>query len=375
MRIARSPAGRVYIALAIVVLVVLCVPGASLYYEASGGKACARCHEIWQPYSDWHTSAHRNIKCTECHGDVFTFDAGFHLNNMRRIFRHLQGDASEKVRIRERDIPKIVANCQRCHQQDYADWQAGPHSISYRDIFLNSTFNQKNLLMDDCLRCHGMHFGGSIRELVQPIATTGPWSLKDRSLADHPVIPCLTCHQIHKEGALLQKSKLGVRTPGPEQAIMLPSLALFDRREMESVPVSRLSLPEMKYGDRLIKVSSDPRQALCYQCHAPRATQQVRSGDDRTPIGVHEGLSCLACHLTHGQLTRASCATCHPRLSNCGLDVEKMDTTFKLQKSPHDIHFVKCEDCHTKGVPKGSLRPRRRFPDRFFARPSPRTGN
>ena len=52
---------------------------------------------------------------------------------------------------------------------------------------------------------------------------------------------------------------------------------------------------------------------------------QVGSGDDRTGIGVHEGLSCLACHQKHGQQTRASCANCHPRLSNCGLDVEKME--------------------------------------------------
>jgi hypothetical protein len=356
MRIASSRSGRVYLALGIAVLAILCVPGVSLYYEASGGRACARCHEIWQPYTDWHTSAHRNIKCTECHGNVFTLDARFHLNNMRRVFTHLRGDALEQVRISEQDIPKIMANCQRCHQQEYADWQAGPHSVSYRDIFLDKTFNEKNLLMDDCLRCHGMHFGGSIRELVQPIAITGPWSLKDRSLADHAVIPCLTCHQTHKEGVPLQKSRLGVRTPGPQQEIMLPSLALFDRREMESVPVSRLPLPEMKDGNRLVRISSDPRQALCYQCHAPRATQQVRSGEDRTPIGVHEGLSCFACHLTHGQLTRASCAACHPRLSNCGLDVEKMDTTFKSPKSPHDIHFARCEDCHTKGVPKKTHR-------------------
>jgi decaheme cytochrome c component MtrC/MtrF-like protein len=356
MKIARSRSGCVYLALGIAVLAILCVPGASLYYEASGGRACARCHEIWQPYIDWHASAHRNIKCTECHGNVFTVDAEFHLNNMRRVFTHLRGDAPEQVRIREGDIPKIIANCQRCHQQEYADWQAGPHSVSYRDIFLDKTFNQKNLLMDDCLRCHGMHFGGPIRELVQPIATTGPWSLKDHSLADHPVIPCLTCHEIHKEGVPLQKSRLGVRTPGPGQEIMLPSLALFDRREMESIPVNRLSLPEIKDGSRLVKISSDPRQALCYECHAPRATQQVGSGDDRTPIGVHEGLSCFGCHLKHGQLTRASCATCHPRLSNCGLDVEKMDTTFKSPKSPHDIHFVKCEDCHTKGVPKKARR-------------------
>ena len=56
----------------------------------------------------------------------------------------------------------------------------------------------------------------------------------------------------------------------------------------------------------------DRRQALCYQCHAPRASMQVFSGDDRTPVGVHEGLSCLACHASTAQTTRASCASCHP---------------------------------------------------------------
>ena len=356
MGIAFLRSKRVYLVLSIAALAILSVPGASLYYESSGGRGCTKCHEIWQPYIDWHSSAHRNVKCTECHGDVFTLDAGFHLNNMRRVFSHLRGSLPDQVRIREQDIPKIMANCRKCHQREYADWQAGPHSVSYRTIFLDKTFNQKNLLMDDCLRCHGMHFGGSVRDLVQPIDTWGPWSLKNRSLADQPVIPCLTCHQLHKEGMPLQKSEPGLRTPGPEQGIMVPSLALFDRREMESVPASHLSLPEMKDGTRLVKISSDPRQAICYQCHAPRATQQVGSGDDRTPIGVHEGLSCFACHLDHGQLTRASCATCHPRLSNCGLDVEKMDTTFKSSKSPHDIHFVKCENCHTRGIPNRTHR-------------------
>ena len=79
---------------------------------------------------------------------------------------------------------------------------------------------------------------------------------------------------------------------------------------------------------------------------------KVASGDDRTPVGVHEGLSCFACHQGHGQTTRVSCATCHPKLSNCGLNVETMDTTFKSAKSPHNIHFVKCIDCHGKGIPK-----------------------
>lgn len=94
------------------------------------------------------------------------------------------------------------------------------------------------------------------------------------------------------------------------------------------------------------------RQALCYQCHAPLASAQAGSGDDRTPMGVHEGIRCLACHQKHSQNTRQSCAECHPRLSNCGLDVEKMDTTFANPKSVHNIHTVKCLDCHRNGVPK-----------------------
>ena len=60
---------------------------------------------------------------------------------------------------------------------------------------------------------------------------------------------------------------------------------------------------------------------------------------------------CLARQHKHIQQTRATCANCHPRLSNCGLDVEKMDTTFLSPKSKHNIHFVKCADCHPKGVP------------------------
>jgi hypothetical protein len=137
-----------------------------------------------------------------------------------------------------------------------------------------------------------------------------------------------------------------------DEQISTPSLALFDRRELQSVAVENLPLPAMLEGERPVKISRDPRQALCYQCHAPIATRQVHSGDDRTPLGVHEGLSCYACHENHSMRTRASCSTCHPRLSNCGLDVETMDTTFKSTKSPHNIHFVKCLDCHTKGIPK-----------------------
>jgi Cytochrome c3 len=351
-----TPEGRPRWRLRVVLLplfaAIVLLPGASVYYRYSGGRSCARCHEIWQPYTDWHASTHRNVPCSECHGDVFTVDAGFHLKNISRLVSQIRGKIPEQVRLKEDDVQTMGVRCGKCHQQEYADWAAGPHAATFKEIFLDPTHNRQQPLMDDCLRCHGSHFNGSIRDLVMPLDTKGPWRLRNPELTNQPAVPCLSCHQMHREGSLLIRTAVKPTNPGPSQEISRPSLALFDRRELDYVAVQRLSLPAMYDGDRSVHVSPDIRQALCYQCHAPLATMKVGSGDDRTAIGVHEGLSCFACHQGHGQRTRASCSTCHPQLSNCRLNVETMDTTFKSIKSPHNIHFVKCLDCHTKGIPK-----------------------
>lgn len=345
-----SKALRSYAVLGFLLVALLSLPAASVYYEFSGGKACARCHEVWQPYRDWSSSAHRSVKCQSCHGEVFTLRAGFHLSNMRRLITHLRGNVPEKIRLKNEQLFQAIERCQKCHQQEFADWQASRHSVTYAQMFLDPTHNRKQLLMDDCLRCHGMHFEGSIRDLVTPLNTTGPWRLIDPAIANRPAISCLSCHQMHREGLPLPKPAPKGSVAAASEEIFRPSLALFDRRELTHVSAGRLILPTMREGRRPVKVSPDIRQGLCYQCHAPLSTFQVGSGDDRTAIGVHEGLSCLACHQNHRQTTRASCSNCHPRLSNCGLNVETMDTTFRAPKRPHNIHFVKCLDCHPAGV-------------------------
>ncbi|HEX8984516.1 MAG TPA: cytochrome c3 family protein [Bryobacteraceae bacterium] len=340
-----------YVVAAAAALVLLALPGASVYYQYSGGKACTRCHEIQKPFDQWHVSTHRNVACTSCHGSALSFDVKFHLANFRRVVQHFRGADGDRIHIKHTDLAPIVERCQKCHRQEFADWQAGPHGVSYAKIFLDKKENSKRLLMDDCLRCHGMHFEGGIRDLVTPVSTHGPWALKSPEMGDRPAIPCLACHQMHREGKPLVRGTPRVAPLAATQEGVRPSVALYDRREQMHISTNFLTVPAMRDGDRPVRRSPDQRQALCYQCHAPVATIQAGSGDDRTPVGVHEGLSCLACHQKHGQQTRASCANCHPRLSNCGLDVEKMDTTFKGLKSAHNIHFVKCVDCHEKGVP------------------------
>jgi Cytochrome c3/Cytochrome c554 and c-prime len=334
-----------------VVAALLAIPGGSFFYESNAGESCARCHEIRPTFDLWRASTHRETNCKACHGGTLTLDMDFHLGNIRRLVKHWKDDAPEQIRIKSADVDRLMKQCRECHRQEFANWEAGPHSITYAEIFLNKDHNTKRRLMDDCLRCHGMYFEGGIRDLVEPTDLKGPWRLKDPSLANKPTIPCLACHSMHREGMPLKRARQKPDNPGPRQEIFRPSLALLDRRQMEHMPNARLPIPAMREGERPVKMSPDQRQALCYQCHSPLAGFQVGYGDDRTPIGVHEGISCLACHDKHRQTTRASCANCHPRLSNCGLDVEKMDTTFLSTKSKHNIHWVKCIDCHPKGVP------------------------
>jgi hypothetical protein len=197
-----------------------------------------------------------------------------------------------------------------------------------------------------------MYYEKGIRELVTPLNTEGPWRLLESSRVTQATISCLVCHQIHTAG--LPHSLVQAASPvsAASRENTCPSLGFYDRRDRLHIAASLLPLPRLFDGERPVMMSLDPRQGLCYQCHAPEWTQQVGSCDDRTCLGVHEGISCLACHQKHTQSVKASCAECHPKMSNCGLDVEKMDTTFANPQSRHNIHFVRCIDCHPEGVPK-----------------------
>jgi hypothetical protein len=326
--------------------------GTSWYYGGDDGTGCARCHEIRPMVDSWAASTHRGVKCRDCHGSSLSADLRMQAKSLGRAWWHARGKVPEQIHVRHRDVPALVERCAACHRQEHADWQSGPHGAPYAALFINPEHNASQQLMDDCLRCHAMHFEGGIRDLVTPLDRKGPWTFVNGEDAGLPAVPCLACHAMHRKGEPLAPRSDRALVAGPGQEIVRPSLALYDRRALEHVSLERLPLPAMKEGARPVKASPDRRQALCYQCHAPRAGNQVFSGDDRTPVGVHEGLSCLACHAKHGLETRASCAGCHPRLSNCGIDVEKMDTTFKSAESRNDAHRVACLDCHPKGVPK-----------------------
>lgn len=347
-----------------ILLVVCLVPAAGIligllanpgYYlgSAYSGEMCAQCHLISTSVDEWKGSPHRELTCQSCHGSALTLDHQAHATHWRRLYLQATGQLPVRVVLKDRHVDAIVQRCAECHQAEYAQWRAGGHSMTYGDVFLNADENRRTLLHDDCVRCHGMFYdGGGIHSLVEPIDNAGPWLMVDPAMTDRPAIPCLACHQMHRPGSpVVSPDYSNPRQIFYSRRKTVQSLAFYDQRDQMYVGLDRLPLPAMREGDRPVRMSPDPRQRLCYQCHAPTASLQVGSGDDRTGIGVHEGISCLACHSGHSQDARASCGTCHPKMSNCGLDVETMDTSFRSPSSRHNIHFVKCADCHPEGIP------------------------
>ena len=341
-----------YVVMAAAVLAVS-IPGGSFLYNAGDGESCTRCHQIREPFEIWQASTHREVACKECHGGTLTLDMNFHASNLRRLVKHVRGEVPPQVVLtRMEDVERVTAKCQQCHRQQYAAWMSGPHSTTYARIFLDETHNSTRALMDDCFRCHGMHFEGGIGDLVTPVSNTGPWKLKRPELADKPAIPCIACHEIHRHGEPLAPFTPGAETSAMDDEVARPSIGLFDRRTRIHLVNDSKPLPRIFEGEREVKMAVDQRQALCYQCHAPRAEMQARSGDDRTCTGVHEGISCLACHDPHTGKAVASCATCHPKMSNCGMAIPRMMELMMSPASPFDIHTVTCQNCHPKGVPE-----------------------
>lgn len=333
----------------------LCATAGSLgyFHYASPKDTCLSCHEMQSAHDQWASSAHQNIHCRECHGGSLTLDVHALREHADRVVGHFRKQRHEEMRLSEQQVIAVSGRCQSCHESQHAAWLAGGHSATYSAIFLNEKFNSKEQLNADCLRCHGMFFEGSTEDLVTPISTKGPWQFKDPAKANHPVIPCLSCHLIHvKDQPAKRPDYSDPKLVAASRDLRNATSGLYSRRETMHIPAGNLPTPAMTFNGKPVAVSSDPRQRLCVQCHAPNSFHHAGTSDDRTPTGVHEGLSCTVCHKPHSNDARDSCATCHPKMSNCGLDVEKMDTTFASPASTHNIHSVACIDCHKSGRPQ-----------------------
>jgi nitrate/TMAO reductase-like tetraheme cytochrome c subunit len=335
--------------------------------SANPDKTCASCHEISPKVGEWQNSAHRDVRCTECHGSALSNGLHSLKEKADMVFTHLgEGKKPEDIRMTEKQVLDLSNKCTKCHQSEYKKWLSGGHSANYADIFMNGKHNQAEAPYWACLRCHGMFYDGNIKTLLQkPEKPDGVWKINEMEQAGNQTIPCLSCHSVHHENELQGKASRHdipkeISYDRPKRNTPLSWYVRDSKLSIRADKLMRIAMfdPEGKQ----VKVSDDPANKLCIQCHSPNFKHQTGSQDDRTPTGVHEGFSCVACHAPHSNDASNSCKTCHPAISNCGLDVTKMNTTFADKNSPNDIHTVSCNSCH-KNVKE--LRERK-----FSARPS-----
>jgi hypothetical protein len=311
-------------------------------------KSCRACHDSLGIPHLAVSSPHSDFECIECHRHPLS--ARFHkgaktVDEFKKVFPTI---AADEIRLAEEQVFAVHKQCQACHETEFKTWSSSRHTFNYGNSFLNTAHNKMEQPIDDCLRCHAMFFNGSVDDIVTPLNNQGPWKMKKSGMASRLSIPCLSCHKIHPSEpppAMLPSYKgLRVQT----QITSSPFVGFYDRREKSFFPLSDLPHPKPNDGMASVPISKDIRIRNCYQCHAPGATHRVKTGDDKTPSGVHAGLSCLDCHNPHALSARDSCAKCHPRISHCKLDVAQMDTTAKTPAAKHNIHTVACADCHPK---------------------------
>lgn len=338
---------RIFLLFILIVLGLTFMFGGYTHWNtANPDKTCANCHEISPSVHEWKNSVHRKVGCTECHGTALS--NGIHSMNekAKMVFSHLgEKKEHEDIRMTEKQVLELSAKCAKCHQSEYAKWQSGGHSANYSDIFLDEKHNKMEKPYWDCLRCHGMYYDGNIHDLMKkPQTADDKWELNQKEKATDPTIPCLSCHLIHSENEPLVRNIPTNIIAGTKRNLSISWYIRTDKRHQRADKLQKITMVDQ---ERTIKVSDDPANKLCIQCHSPNFAHQAGSEDDRTPTGVHEGISCTACHSPHSNDARNSCKTCHPVISNCKLDVTKMNTTFYDTKSPNNIHSVSCKSCHS----------------------------
>ena len=293
---------------------------------------CAQCHEIKPTHEKWSKSAHADVSCYECHGTAISNGLHSLKEKLGMVVSHFAKDVENRdIKMTEKQVLDVASRCVNCHRAEYSQWKSGAHSTTYANIFEDKAHNRAEKPYWECLRCHGMFYDGNIKDLMDLDGGPNDWKIKDRSQCAVAAVPCLACHQIHMEKKRPPDFKnCAVSETPPDSS---SKLSFYARAERSHIPADCLTPIKMYLGGEEIKNSADPAHVLCQQCHSPNWKHEAGSSDDRTPVGAHEGMSCLACHNPHSGSASASCAKCH--------DVSLEKYRFKKGKCPQFINKAK----------------------------------
>lgn len=322
---------KVYISYAIIFILLGLIASAAGYTAwnmVDPEYTCAQCHEIKPTHEKWKKSAHSGISCVECHGTAISNGLHSLKEKIGMVVSHATKNMKNSdITMTEKQRLDVSSRCVNCHRTEYAQWKSGAHSTTYANIFEDKIHNAAEKPYWECLRCHGMFYDGNIRDLMTLDGKPEDWKIRDRAQCSLPAVPCLACHEIHSEKAKPAdfKNCYDSQTPSCD----IPKTSFYARAEKMHFRSDSLTPIKMFLDEKEIKNSKDPNHTLCQQCHSPNWRHEAGSSDDRTPVGAHAGMSCLACHNPHSGDAAASCAKCHDT------SIEKF--RFKKGKCPQFI--------------------------------------
>lgn len=284
--------------------------GYSAWNYADPEYTCVQCHEIKPSHEKWKNSAHAGVSCAECHGTAVSNGLHSLKEKAGMVFSHFSKDVSHSdIKLTERQRLDIMERCAACHEDEFAKWRKGAHSTTYANIFEDKAHNSQEKPYWDCLRCHGMFYGGNIHSLMSLDRECESWKIRDENQRGLPAIPCMACHQIHSEKPKIPNFENGEKSRIPACAV--PRTSFYSRADGAHFRTDRLMSVKRYLEGREVGVSQDPNAKLCYNCHSPNWTREAGTSDDRTPVGAHEGMSCVVCHDPHSNSAANSCAKCH----------------------------------------------------------------
>ena len=219
-------------------------------------------------------------------------------------WRAPEGDLAEHIRMQQiSDLDAVTERCRGCHQQEYSAWRAGPHAVSYSQIFTDKAHNREahpdgRLLplprhvfpgnhdangvacrYERAVEIGGQHPGEAVGHsvhLLPPGASTRRADAAGRAQADHcgnrpagaDAFGCFLRSPVrrsHSAGPAARSGHAGGLTAGedeprPEAGALLPVPRAFtrisagaERRRPDAGGSSR--------GDQLPRVPPEPRTA------------------------------------------------------------------------------------------------------------------
>lgn len=279
-------------------------------------NTCARCHEIQSVHENWQNSAHADIACTECHGSALSGGLSGLAEKTRMVFTHFrEKKTAEDLFLNEEQSLAVSSRCATCHRAEQSAWNAGAHSATYRDIFLDEEHNRTERPYADCLRCHGMFYDGEVKDLLTMEGDPREWRVTQEEQASRPVMTCLACHQTHAPQSKypVYGQSDSISRSKQFETTMNPRTALYVRADKRHLSSGSLRQVEMQGKDSLLRTTDDPDAWLCMQCHAPNGKHMSGTSDDMTPTGPYQGMSCLECHDPHSNQLKNNFRNVHQK--------------------------------------------------------------